>query len=114
MERRSTRNRSISLDDGIAERTDKTMADYNKDFAELAQMRAIKAEAEAAIAEIEERIKEQMLAEGKDTIIGTEHKATYKEVTSNRFDSKAFKADGYEDLYKAYQKPSTSMRFTFA
>ena len=90
------------------------MADYNKDFAELAQMRAIKAEAEAAIAEIEERIKEQMLAEGKDTIIGTEHKATYKAVISNRFDSKAFKADGYEDLYKAYQKPSTSMRFNFA
>ena len=52
--------------------------------------------------------------ENLEVLFGNEHKATYKAVVSNRFDSKAFKKDGYEDLYKAYQKPSTSMRFTFA
>lgn len=90
------------------------MMDYNKAFAELASNKMMLKELEAIIAEQEEAIKAQMVADGKDTIVGTEHKATFKEVVSNRFDSKAFKADGYEELYKAYQKPSSSMRFTFA
>lgn len=87
--------------------------DYNHDFKELAQMKALKAEAEAEIAKIEERIKNKMLEEGKDTVIGDEHKATYKEVVSNRFDSTSFKKD-HADMYESYKKPSTSMRFTFA
>ena len=93
---------------------DKTMMDYNKAFAELAANKMMLKELEAIIKEQEDAIKENMLADGTTEYVGTEHKATYKEVVSNRFDSKAFKADGYEDLYKAYQKPSTSMRFTFA
>ena len=88
--------------------------DYNKAFAELAANKMMLKELEAIIKEQEDAIKENMLADGTTEYVGTEHKATYKEVVSNRFDSKAFKADGYEDLYKAYQKPSTSMRFTFA
>lgn len=90
------------------------MMDYNKAFAELAANKMMLKELEAIIKEQEDAIKENMLADGTTEYVGTEHKATYKEVVSNRFDSKAFKADGYEDLYKAYQKPSTSMRFTFA
>lgn len=90
------------------------MMDYNKAFAELASNKMMLKELEAIIAEQEEAIKAQMVADGRTEYVGTEHKATYKEVVSNRFDSKAFKADGYEELYKAYQKPSASMRFTFA
>ena len=90
------------------------MMDYNKAFAELAANKMMLKELEAIIKEQEDTIKENMLADGTTEYVGTEHKATYKEVVSSRFDSKAFKADGYEDLYKAYQKPSTSMRFTFA
>lgn len=92
----------------------RTMMDYNKAFAELASNKMMLKELEDIIAEQEEAIKAQMVADGKTEYVGTEHKATYKEVVSNRFDSKAFKADGYEELYKAYQKPSSSMRFTFA
>lgn len=88
--------------------------DYNKAFAELASNKRMLEELKAIIEEQESAIKAQLVADGKTEYIGTEHKATYKEVISNRFDSKAFKADGYEDLYKAYQKPSASMRFTFA
>lgn len=88
--------------------------DYNKAFAELASNKRMLEELKTLVEEQESAIKAQLVADGKTEYIGTEHKATYKEVISNRFDSKAFKADGYEDLYKAYQKPSSSMRFTFA
>lgn len=87
--------------------------DYNKAFAELASNKMMLKELEALVASQEEAIKNQMIAEGKTEFIGTEHKATYKEVVSNRFDSKAFKAD-HADMYEAYRKPSSSMRFTFA
>lgn len=91
----------------------RTMMDYNKAFAELASNRRMLEELKAIVAEQEEAIKAQMVADGKDAVIGTEHKATYKEVVSNRFDSKAFQAD-HKDMYEAYKKPSSSMRFTFA
>lgn len=86
----------------------------NAKFKELAQYKMMEAEAKALKEAVEAELKEMMEAEGIDTLIGDEHKATYKEVTSNRFDSKAFKAAGHEDLYKEFSKPSTSMRFTFA
>ena len=90
------------------------MMDYNKAFAELASNKRMLEELKALITEQEEAIKNQMVADGRTEVIGSEHKASYKEVVSSRFDSKSFKADGYEDLYKAYTKPSASMRFNFA
>lgn len=88
--------------------------DYNKMFADLASMRMMRAELDAEIEAKENEIKALMEKTCVNELIGTEHKATYKEVTSNRFDSKAFKAAGHEDLYKAFTKSSTTMRFTFA
>ena len=88
--------------------------DINAIFSEMAQYKAIIKQAEAELDKYETEIKARMTACGTDEILGSEHTATYKTVITNRFDSKAFKADGYEDLYKAYQKPSSSMRFTFA
>jgi len=86
----------------------------NQKFKELAQYKMMEAEAKALKEAVEAELKAMMESEGIDTLIGDEHKATYKEVTSSRFDSKAFKAAGHEDLYKEFTKPSTSMRFTFA
>lgn len=88
--------------------------DYNKAFAELASNKRMLEELKALITEQEDAIKSQMVADGRTEYIGTEHKATYKEVVRSTFDSKAFKADGYDELYKAYSKPSSTMRFTFA
>lgn len=89
------------------------MMDYNKAFSELASNKRMLEELKAIISDQEETIKAQMIADGKDAIIGTEHKATYKEVVSNKFDSTAFKRD-HADMYEAYKKPSSTMRFTFA
>lgn len=88
----------------------KTMNSIMQTIAEYAR---IAEEAQKIVDENKELLKAHMTEMGVDTLIGDEHKATYKEVISNRFDSKAFKAD-HADMYTAYQKPSTSMRFTFA
>lgn len=88
--------------------------DINRMFAEMAQYKRMIEEAQTEYDRLAEECKAMMTESGIDELIGDEHKATYKEVVSNRFDGKAFKADGYEDLYKAYQKPSSSMRFNFA
>lgn len=89
------------------------MLNINEKFRELAQYKLMLEETKKEVETIEAEIKAYMEETGNDTLIGDEHKATYKEVISNRFDSKAFKAD-HADMYTAYQKPSTSMRFTFA
>lgn len=80
----------------------------------IAEYAIIAEEAQKIVDENKELLKAHMKEVGVDELIGDEHKATYRQVITNKFDSKAFKADGYEDLYKAYQKPSASMRFTFA
>ena len=87
--------------------------DTNAIFKEMAQYKLMIAEAERELKIREEQIKELMTSTGVDTLIGDEHKATYKEVVSNRFDSTAFKRD-HADMYESYKKASTSMRFTFA
>lgn len=87
--------------------------DYNKMFADLASMKMMRAELDSEIEAKENEIKALMERTCVNELIGTEHKATWKEVVSNRFDSKAFKAD-HADMYEAYKKPSSSMRFTFA
>lgn len=106
-------NEATDKTNPLTERSEKMM-DYNKAFAELASNKRMLEELKALITEQEEAIKNQMVADGRTEVIGNEHKASYKEVISSRFDSKSFKADGYEDLYKAYTKPSASMRFNFA
>lgn len=80
---------------------------------EIAEYRRIIEDAEAELEVLKKDAIMRMKGLGVDELKSDEHKATYKAVTSNRFDSKAFKADGYEELYKEYSKPQTSMRFNF-
>lgn len=86
----------------------------NEKFKELAEWKMIEAEAKANRDAIEAELKAYMTEAELTEIIGDEHKATWKEETRNSFDSKAFKAAGYGDLYEAYKKPSTTRRFIFA
>lgn len=64
-----------------------------------------------ALEEIKVEIQNKCLESPDFTISGYGWKASWKEVTSNRFDSKAFQAAGYADLYKQFQKASTTRRF---
>ena len=71
-----------------------------------AQIKALEAQRDALKAEIIE----SMTGDTRETAA---YKVSYKEVTTNRFDSKAFKAD-FPETYKQYQKPQTCRRFTYA
>ena len=70
-----------------------------------AQIKALEAQRDTLKKEITD-------AMTSDTLETGAYKVTYKEITTNRFDSKSFKAD-HAKLYAAYTKPSTSRRFTY-
>lgn len=60
---------------------------------------------------LKDELKNEMTARGVDELDTGTFKLTFKEVVSNRFDSKAFQKDN-EIIYKAYLKESVSKRFT--
>ena len=86
---------------------------YNEVMRELAEMKAMQNEIAAAIDELQAELKEYMQATGKEVLQGNEHKATYKDVTSKRLDTKALKLD-LPEVYDKYAKASTSKRFNFS
>ena len=60
---------------------------------------------------LKDELKNEMTARGVDELDTGTFKMSYKEVVSNRFDSKTFQKDN-EVIYKAYLKESVSKRFT--
>ena len=89
------------------------MLNINEKFQVLAEYTRMSEEISAEIDALKDEIKAYMAENNLDTVIGVDHKATYKTVKSNRFDSAALKADAPE-LYAAYVKTSETKRFTFA
>lgn len=87
--------------------------DINTLMAELAQYIRIQEEATATVEAIKDQIKSQMQAAGVDILVGAEHKATYKAVTSSRVDTTALKKD-MPDVAARYTKTTEIRRFTFA
>lgn len=69
-------------------------------------IRELEAEAEA----LTDKLKAEMVDRSTETLEGDGWKATWKNVTSSRFDGKSFKAD-HADLYDQYSKPTTTTRF---
>lgn len=80
---------------------------------ELAQYIRIQEEAAATVEGLKDQLKQAMLEAGTDTITGTEHKASYKAVTSSRIDTTALRKDMPEVAQK-YTKTTESKRFLFA
>lgn len=87
--------------------------DINATMAELAQYIRMQEEAAAMVEALKDQIKAQMTAAGVDTLVGAEHKATYKAVTSNRLDTAALKRD-LPDVAQQYTRATETRRFTFA
>lgn len=85
----------------------------NATMAELAQYIRMQEEAAAMVEALKDQIKAQMTAAGVDTLVGAEHKATYKAVTSNRIDTAALKRD-LPDVAQQYTRAMETRRFTFA
>ena len=84
----------------------------DKAFRNLAKLKMQVAETEVQIEKWQGLIKDYMEKSGLDTLQGTEHKATYKPVTSSRIDKKALAAD-YPDVAEKYTKTTETMRFNF-
>ena len=80
---------------------------------ELRELRRMADELQAEIDEITDTIKAEMTARNVDTLTGTDWKATWKAVTSNRLDSTALKKE-LPDIAARYTKASVSRRFTLA
>lgn len=89
------------------------MCDYETVFKEIAQYRNAKLKAERELERLENEIKEYMIAENITELIGEEHRALYREVVSNRFDTTRFKK-AMPELAKKFTKKSSSMRFDFS
>ena len=87
--------------------------DINAIMVELAQYTRLQEEAAAMVEALKDQIKEHMTAAGTDTIIGAEHKATYKTVVSSRIDTAALRK-GCPDIAEKYTKTTETKRFTFA
>lgn len=81
-------------------------------MAELAQYIRMQEEAAAMVESLKDQLKERMTAAGVESLAGSEHKATYKAVTSSRVDTAAIKRD-MPEVAARYTKMTTTRRFTF-
>ena len=84
--------------------------ELNQTAKELLELKRMKEEIEAKIEALSDKIKMSMIDQGKEVLTGDGWKASWKNVVSQRFDSKAFKAE-HGDLYTAYSKQVTTCRF---
>lgn len=80
---------------------------------DLLAVRAMIAELEAEAETLTDRIKSAMVDAGTEAIEGDGWKASWKNVNSNRFDSKAFRAENPE-LAARYMKQTITTRFLIA
>lgn len=80
---------------------------------ELRELQATIAEMEAEVEAIKDTIKNKMVDEEIEELIGNGWKATWHTVTSSRLDSKKLKAD-HPEIFTQYCKASTTTRFTLA
>ena len=88
------------------------MKNIESTMRELAQYTRIMEEAAATVDSLKDEIKRYMEEHETDILIGDEHKATYKAVSSNRLDSTALKKD-LPDIAARYTKTTETKRFTF-
>lgn len=80
---------------------------------ELAEYIRMQEEAAAMVESLKDQLKERMTSAGVESLAGSEHKATYKAVTSSRVDTTALKKD-LPEIAARYTKTTTVRRFTFA
>lgn len=80
---------------------------------ELAEYIRMQEEAAAMVESLKDQPKEGMTAAGVESLAGSEHKATYKAVTSSRVDTTALKKE-LPEVAARYTKTTTTRRFTFA
>lgn len=86
----------------------------NEVLAELKEYGQMKKEVEDQIAKLQDECKQYMTDNELSELFNDDKSivARYSEVISNRFDTTAFKKSEWSELYSAYLRRVTSMRFT--
>lgn len=87
--------------------------ELNTTARDLMSVRAMIVELEAEAEALTDKLKGVMVERGKEILQGDGWKATWKNVNSSRFDSRAFRAD-HVDLYDKYSKAVTTTRFVLS
>ena len=72
-----------------------------------------RARSAATVDGLKDQLKQIMQEQNTDTLTGTEHKATYKAVTSSRIDTTALKRE-LPGVAAQYTKATETRRFTFS
>lgn len=80
---------------------------------ELKEFKMMLEELEAEISAIEDSIKAEMTARGTEELIAGEYKVRWTTVSSNRFDTTAFKK-AMPELAEQFTKVTTTRRFSIA
>ena len=96
------------------------MTDYNEIaqnnldslMREIAEYTRMAEEIAATLDSLKDILKKHMEENGLDSIAGSEHKASYKAVTSSRIDTTALKRD-MPELAAKYTKTTNTRRFLF-
>ena len=79
---------------------------------EIAEYTRMAEEIGATLDSLKDTLKKHMEENGLDSIAGSEHKASYKAVTSSRIDTTALKRD-LPDIAATYTKTTETRRFLF-
>jgi len=87
--------------------------ELNIKLRELKELKIMQDELQNEIDSLQDEIKSYMTAAQIDTLNVDVFKVTYKEVTSSRFDSTAFKKT-HTELYNQYLKQTVTKRFVLA
>ena len=90
-----------------------SITELNSVAQNLISVRSMIKELEAEAEALTDKLKAAMVEREEETLTGDGWKASWKNVSSSRFDSKAFKAT-HAELYDQYCTESASRRFTVA
>ena len=88
-----------------------TTTELTSTLRELKELKLMAAETASEIETLEDRIKAEMTHRNTDVLIVDVFKVRWTTMTSNRFDSTAFKAT-HGELYQQYTKPVETRRFS--
>lgn len=89
------------------------MADINDIMKKLAEYIRMGEQIATTVDGLKDQLKQIMQEQNTDTLTGTEHKATYKAVTSSRIDITALKRE-LPGVAAQYTRATETRRFTFA
>lgn len=86
---------------------------YLNRITKIKELEKAQKELQAQIDSLKDELKADMVKSGSDEVVCGDYTVRYKAVTSQKFDTAAFKK-AHSKMYAFFCSPSTSMRFTIS